>query len=155
MDVNIKKKIETEGIRNVIFDALPNNVTNGEVLCMLFPNMQRVVTTIGVENSFDIDWWNASYKSKSEEKREMNNLEKAKEIVKAYYSAGDCGIFNSRNIGGDVMTTIYEGGGLTIDICYYWSYFEVFGLKDTEFKELKRYYDSLGQKERKNESICK
>ena len=76
MDVNIKKKIETEGIRNVIYNALPDNVTNGEILCMLFPNMHyilsdkspRVVTTIGVASSFDIDWWNASYKAESEGK---------------------------------------------------------------------------------------
>ena len=75
MDVDIKKKIETEGIRNVIYNALPDNVTNGEVLCMLFPNMHytlsdkspRVVTTIGVASSFDIDWWNAQYKTESEE----------------------------------------------------------------------------------------
>ena len=73
----------------------------------------------------------------------MSNLEKAKEIIKTHYSAADYGIFNSRNIVGDVMTTIYEGEGLTIDICYYWSYFEVFGLSDAEFEELERYYNSF------------
>ena len=76
----------------------------------------------------------------------MSNLEKAKEIVKTYYRVADCGIFNSRNIIGDVMETIYECEGLTIDICYYYSYLEVFGLSDAEFKELERYYDSLGRK---------
>ncbi len=73
----------------------------------------------------------------------MNNLEKAKKIVKACYRMADCGIFNSRNFAGDIMCNIYEGEGLTIDVCYHYSYFEVFGLSDTEFKELERYYASL------------
>lgn len=77
----------------------------------------------------------------------MSNLEKAKEIVKAYYKVADCGIFDSRNIMGDAMETIYEGEGLTIDICYYHSYFEVFGLSYAEFKKLERYYDSLAESE--------
>lgn len=76
----------------------------------------------------------------------MNNLEKAKEIVKEYYSDAECGIFDSRNIVGDVMKTIYEGEGLTIDICYGWAYFEVFGLSDAEFEELEKYYYSLRRK---------
>lgn len=33
----------------------------------------------------------------------MSNLEKAKVIVKAYYSVARCGIFNSRNFVGDIM----------------------------------------------------
>lgn len=53
---------------------LSKNVTNGEVLCILFPNMHytvsekspRVVTTIGVASSFDTDWWNAPYGAESE-----------------------------------------------------------------------------------------
>ena len=77
----------------------------------------------------------------------MSNLEKAKEIVKAYYSVADCGIFDSRNMVGDPMLTIYEGESLTIDVCYDYSYFEVFGLSDTEFKELESYYNSLEESE--------
>ena len=73
----------------------------------------------------------------------MANLEKAKEIIREYYRIADCGIFNSRNIVGDVMKTIYEDEGLTIDVCYCYSYFEVFGLSDAEFEELARYYDSF------------
>lgn len=77
----------------------------------------------------------------------MSNLEKAKEIIKAHYSDAECGIFNSRNIVGDVMNTIYEGDGLTIDICYGWQYFEVFGLSGEEFEELEEHYCSLGESE--------
>lgn len=77
----------------------------------------------------------------------MSNLEKAKEIVKSYYSVADCGIFNSRNTVGDNMSTVYEGEDLTIDVCYHYLYFEVFGLSDVEFEELEKYYDSLAESE--------
>lgn len=80
----------------------------------------------------------------------MSNLEKAKEIVKAYYSVANCGIFNTLNIVGDSMTTVYEDDDLTIDVCYPYSYFEVFGLSYEDFKELERYYYSLAEKEENN-----
>lgn len=73
----------------------------------------------------------------------MNNLEKAKEVIKEHYEEADCGIFNTRNWAGDIMTTVYDEDGLTIDICYNWSYFEVFGLSKNEFMELSIYYNSL------------
>lgn len=74
-------------------------------------------------------------------------LKKAKEIVRAYYKNADCGIFNSRNICGDEMVTIYEDEDLTIDICCKWAYFEIFGLSNAEFKELEKYYYSLKESE--------
>ena len=46
---------------------IPDNTTNGDVLISLYPNLKytiqngRVVTTIGVASSFDLDWWNAPY----------------------------------------------------------------------------------------------
>ena len=73
----------------------------------------------------------------------MNKLEKAKEIIKEHYEQADCGLYDSRNIMGDPMVTIYDENGLTIDICYYYSYFEVFGLSDEEFEELEVFYNSL------------
>ncbi len=84
---------------------------------------------------------------KESENKRKNNLEKAKEIVKKNYKDADCGIFNSRNDVGDVMMTIYEDERLTIDICYNYAYFEVFGLTNEEFKELRKYYDSLKDRE--------
>lgn len=78
------------------------------------------------------------------------NLEKAKEIVKEYYSVANCGIFNNRNFVGDTMNTIYADNGLMIDICYSQKYFEVFGLSNAEFKELKTYYHSLEKKQEIN-----
>jgi hypothetical protein len=73
----------------------------------------------------------------------MSNLEKAKTIIKDNFKAGDCGLYCTRNIAGDTMTTLYKEGGLQIDICYYWSYFEVFGLSDSQFDELLDYYNDL------------
>lgn len=73
----------------------------------------------------------------------MTKLEKAKEIITKNYSEGDCGIYDSRNIVGDLMTNIYNDGDLTIDICYSYSYFEVFGLSNKEFSELCEYYNQL------------
>lgn len=73
----------------------------------------------------------------------MNKLEKVKEIITKNFSKGDCGIFNTQNIAGDRMITIYADGELTINICYTWSYFEVFGLSDDEFTKLARYYSKL------------
>lgn len=70
----------------------------------------------------------------------MNKLEIAKQIIKENYQIADCGLYNCRNLVGDPMTTIYNENGLTIDICYYYSYFEVFGLSNEEFEELQTYY---------------
>lgn len=76
----------------------------------------------------------------------MTKLEIAKQIIKQHFSSAECGLFNTRNLVGDPMTTIYSKDGLQIDICYYYSYFEVFGLDDEDFKQLVRFYESI-QKE--------
>lgn len=76
----------------------------------------------------------------------MSNLEKAKEVIKEHYNSADCGIFNTRNIVGDPMETIYNDNGLTIDICYWYAYYEVFGLSGEEFEELADYYRELDKK---------
>lgn len=73
----------------------------------------------------------------------MTNLEKAKEIIKEHYVP--CGIFDSRNIIGDPMCTIYQDNGLQIDVCYNYEYFEVFGLTASEFAKLEKYYEKLGR----------
>lgn len=73
----------------------------------------------------------------------MTNLEQAKKVIRENFSQADCGIYNTHNVAGDLMGTIYEENGLRIDICVYYGYFEVFGLTDEEFEELKRFYNSL------------
>ena len=70
----------------------------------------------------------------------MDKLQIAKKIIKENFEYGDLGLFDSINITGDSMYTIYNEDGLQIDICYYYSYFEVFGLSENEFEELQIYY---------------
>ena len=72
-----------------------------------------------------------------------NNLEIAKKIIKENFEEYDCGIFNTRNIVGDFMETLYNKDGLQIDICEGYAYFEVFGLSEKEFEELEKYYYDL------------
>ena len=72
-----------------------------------------------------------------------DKLEIAKKVIKENYKDADCGIFDCRNLAGDSMTTIYDEDGLQIDICYGYSYFEVFGLTNKEFQELEKYYEEL------------
>lgn len=50
-------------------------------------------------------------------------------------------MFNSRNLVGDEMHTIYDKDGITVDICYDWGYIEIFGLTDEEFETVASLYD--------------
>lgn len=77
----------------------------------------------------------------------MSNLEIAKKIIKENIKDADCGLFDCRNIMGDPMNTIYHKDGLVVDICYKYSYFEVFGLTDDEFSELLEYYNSFPERD--------
>lgn len=78
-------------------------------------------------------------------------FEKIKNIIIEYYDRGDCGLFNTRNFVGDPMETLYKGEYFTLDICYYYSYFEVFGTTKEEFEELDTLYYKLF--EEKNEEV--
>lgn len=75
-----------------------------------------------------------------------NEFLKVKEIIKEYIEEARCGIFNTRNLVGDIMVNIYAGEFFIVDICYYYEYFEVFGTTYTEFKELEKYYNELNGK---------
>ena len=67
-----------------------------------------------------------------------------KNLIKENFKCGACGLFNTRNTEFDRMDTLFEGEYFTLDICYHWEYFEVFGLSYNEFVELSDYYDKLG-----------
>lgn len=73
----------------------------------------------------------------------MDNLEKAKETIRQFHDFAQCGIFNTRNSVGDEMETIYDDGQISIDICFGYMYFEVFGLTEEEFDKLEAYYEKL------------
>lgn len=72
---------------------------------------------------------------------EKSKLDIAKEVIRTHYESAKCGIFNCRNRAGDPMNNIYDDGELSIDICYYYSYFEVFGLSESDYKQLERFYE--------------
>ena len=71
------------------------------------------------------------------------NLDIAKQIIKNHIKEAKYGIFDCRKLVGDPMYNLYNKDGLRIDICYYWEYFEVFGLSTDEFDELYDYYESI------------
>ena len=62
-----RKAVETAEEAETVM-TIPNNPTNRDMLIALYPNLRytiqnnRVVTTIGVAASFDLDWWNTPYK---------------------------------------------------------------------------------------------
>ncbi len=45
-------------------------------------------------------------------------------------------MFDTRNICGDYMITIYEKDGITVDYCRGYNYIEIFGLTDEQFEEV-------------------
>lgn len=49
--------------------------------------------------------------------------------------------FNTRNIFGDGLFTIYNKDGITLDYCYYYGYLELFGLSDDEYNSLSEVLD--------------
>ena len=74
-------------------------------------------------------------------------FELVKNTLEKYIEDAMCGIFDTRNIAGDEMFTIFEGKYFIIDICYHYSYFEVFGTHKEEFKKLEKYYEELREQE--------
>lgn len=75
-------------------------------------------------------------------KRKKEFLE-IKELIKEHFCDGNCGLFNTRNFAGDCMNNIFQGDFFILDICYFWSYFEVFGTTSEEFEELYEFYNTL------------
>lgn len=68
-------------------------------------------------------------------------LDKVKNVMKENFV--DCGLYFTRNIVRDPMDTIFKEDGITVDVCNYYEYFEVFGLTDDEKDELKKFYECL------------
>ena len=74
---------------------------------------------------------------------DISRIDKVKNVIRNKYSDAPCGLFFTPNWVGDPMSTIWEEDGVTIDICYYYKYFEVFGLTEEEENELLAFYNSL------------
>ena len=79
----------------------------------------------------------------------MSKLEIAKEVIRKHFNRADCGIFDCYCLFPDNKEILYNKDGLKILICYEWAYFEVFGMDDMEFAELKKYYTSLEQRRKR------
>lgn len=60
-----------------------------------------------------------------------------------YKQEMNAGIFDTPNWCGDVTSELYCCDNLIIRACYVWAYFEVLGLSDSDFAELKKYYNKL------------
>lgn len=73
----------------------------------------------------------------------MARIDLVKRVIKDRYNDAENGLFFTRNWIGDPMLTIWEEDGVTIDICYPYEYFEVFGLTEEEKAELSRFYDTM------------
>ena len=56
-----------------------------------------------------------------------------------------CGIYNTRNIAGDRMQTIYDepADGVTVDICWDYDYIEIFGLTKDEFRDASEQIEAM------------
>lgn len=73
----------------------------------------------------------------------ISRINKVKNVIGNRYKDAMCGLFFTPNWAGDPMSTIWEEDGVTIDICYEYQYFEVFGLTEEEENELLAFYNSL------------
>lgn len=74
---------------------------------------------------------------------ETKRIDKVKNVIRNRYIDASCGLFFTLNLVGDNIYTIWEEDGVTIDICYDYEYFEVFGLTEEEENELLAFYNSL------------
>jgi len=70
---------------------------------------------------------------------ENKRFEDLKKFLKEKYQGMQA--FNSRNLVGDDMTTVYEKDGITVDECHFWGYIEILGISDDEFHSLVRKND--------------
>ncbi len=74
-----------------------------------------------------------------------DELEKIKKIMLENIEDAGLGLYNTRNIVSDYMQTLYIGKYFQLDICYHYSYFEVFGTTLEEFNELEKYYEEINR----------
>ena len=64
----------------------------------------------------------------------MNKIDKLKIFLQENYPNEQA--FNTRNLIGDNMRTVYDEDGIIVDYCYEYEYIEIFGLTDVEFENL-------------------
>lgn len=64
----------------------------------------------------------------------MTKLEKLKKFLQENHPYAQ--VFNTRNIAGDYMVTVYCADDIQVDYCADWEYIEIFGLTEEEFDSL-------------------
>lgn len=64
----------------------------------------------------------------------MNKIDKLKKFLQENYPNEQA--FNTKNVLGDSMRTVYNEDGIIVDYCYDYVYIEIFGLTDKEFENL-------------------
>lgn len=70
----------------------------------------------------------------------MDKIEKLREfLINNDYKGMQT--FDSRNIVGDPMETVYNEDGITVDECHYYGYLEIFGLTAEEYRGLRDILD--------------
>ena len=70
MDSEVKRKIEFDGIRNALLNTIPDEMTNGDVIKILFQNIEIFEPNkyeIAIKQdlgwlAFKKEWWNAPFK---------------------------------------------------------------------------------------------
>lgn len=72
---------------------------------------------------------------------------KVKKLIKKFYNDAHCGFFDCRNFVGDPMYVLFNGSHFRLEICYSYSYFELFGATEEEFNKLEKFYNKLERSE--------
>lgn len=67
-------------------------------------------------------------------------LAEVKSVISRNIGDANKGIFFTGNTEDDETETLFNGEFFMVDICYDWSYFEVFGCGEDERAELKEFY---------------
>ena len=71
-------------------------------------------------------------------------VEKLKEFLAKEYP--DTQAFNTANIAGDEMETVYEQDGITVLYATGWDYVEIFGLSTEEFESVTYRKEGFGSR---------
>lgn len=62
-------------------------------------------------------------------------MEELIEFLKKEFHEG-IQMFDTRNLVGDSMCTIYDKNGIVVGYCFMWEYIEIFGLTDEQFEHI-------------------
>ena len=73
----------------------------------------------------------------------ISTIEKVKEVIKNNIEDALCGIYNYPTVYSRPVKTIYNEDDVSVKLCTVWGYFEVLGLTNKEFAEVKSFYIGL------------